>query len=71
MTKHSMAYTYIYTYIHTHTHTHTHGPQLHYPFIYQWTFRLFPCLWPADLKIIGRHLKLGLLHEHADVDHGS
>ena len=28
----------------THTHTHTHTPRILYPFICQWTFRLFPCL---------------------------
>ena len=37
-------YIYIYVYIYTHTHTHTHTPHLLYPFIYQWTFRLLPCL---------------------------
>ena len=48
---------YINLYTHTHTHTHTHTPHL-YPFICQWTFRLFPCL---AAMYIGLHVTFWII----------
>ena len=47
--------------IYIHTHKHTYVPQLHYPFIYQWTFRLCPCLWSATFKNYWQTFKIGNL----------